>query len=106
MYKISGDGSYQHTKVERDGVGMGYVRCDITINEEKGMATVDGVEGAIDNISLVGIYSIVGSGKFSSTTVCLYDVAMRGIQDINVKIEKEKHSIFFIAGIFLPNIVD
>ena len=106
MYTIIGDGSYQHTKVTKDGVPLEYKRLLITVNEQECLAYVDGVEGAIDRMILSGIYSIISMGAFSNTKILFCDEMLRGVQEIYINITFNYHPILEIKTIFLPNIVE
>jgi len=106
MYRIEGDGSYQHTLIFRDGEQIPYEHCEFRVNVDECVANVDGVEGNIEHIIITGVYTIISKGEFISTNLLSSGVMLRGVQSLLVKIEKDYHPIICIDAILLPNIVE
>jgi len=106
MYRIEGDGSYQHTSVYRDGDKISYDHCEIRVNVDECVANVDGIEGKIEYIVISGVYTIISKGEFNNTNLLSNGLMLRGVQSLLVKIEKDYHPVICIDAILLPNIVE
>ena len=106
MYRIEGDGSFQHTTVWRNGIIVPYHYCTFYVDTTCCEAEVDNIIGKLDSIVLKGIYMIIGNGSFSNTRVIVDDVTLRGVQSINGEISADYHPKLCIDTIMLPNIVE
>ena len=106
MYELEGDGSWQHTKVYRDGILIDYKLLQFFISAEHSWVIVDEVGGTIDRILLTGIYSIIGNGTYQGTRVLHLDDMLRGVQSFYVTIAKDKNPIIRINDVFLPTIIE
>jgi len=106
MWKIEGDGSYQHTFIWKDGVRTPYEKCIFRINAKECKAIVDGVEGKLDRLIISAIYLIVSDGDFTNSKVIFCDEMLRGVQRVIGKIDKNKPPLISINAILLPNIVE
>lgn len=106
MYRIEGDGSWQHTKVWRDGELVNYKSCFFMVSGKGCQANVDGVRGSIDYMVISGIYLIISQGNFSNTRVIFADEQLRGVQALTGSIRESKHPMLLIKTVMLPNLVE
>jgi hypothetical protein len=106
MYRIEGDGSWQHTKIWKDGELINYEFCNLVIAKEMVRAWVDGVDENVSRVILKGIYKIISEGLFENTRIFIFDEMLRGVQSIDVMIAKDKHPQVNIRAILLPNLIE
>jgi len=107
MYRIEGDGSYQHTVIWRDGEQISYEQCEFRINqEEECVAVVDGVFGTLDRMLLTGIYMIVSDGKFTNSKLFYMTEILHGVQWLKGIIKQEGHPELRLGTILLPNFIE
>jgi len=107
MFRIEGDGSWQHTKIWKDEVLIErWNKCTIRIDEGGSVVEVDEDIGSLSRVVLLGIYKMIGDGEFSNTKVFINDEPLRGIQSVVVKIEKGEDPRIGIRAVFLPNLVE
>jgi len=106
MYRIEGDGSYNHTKIWRDDeIVDEWYKCVIVISsDDTCTAALDNeYAGYLDRIVINGIYKIIGDGKYTNTAVFIEDQFVHGVQYLEVNITKGEHSRIYIDAILLPN---
>jgi len=107
MYRIEGQGDWQHTKIWRDGEQITYKQCEFRINqEEECVAVVDDVFGTIDSIIITGVYMIIGYGKFNNSRLFYMREMLHGVQWLKGSIKQEGHPELTIGTILLPNLVE
>jgi hypothetical protein len=106
MWKVEGDGSYQHTFIWKDGKRTSYTKCVFRIDEKNCFAIVDGIKGKLDRLILSAIYLTVSDGGFENSRIIFCDEQLRGVQRVIGKIEKGKPPLITIHAILLPNIIE
>jgi len=106
MYSVTGDGSWQNTGVVLDGNKVDYTNLHIVVNKFACYAVVDGSYGPISSIVINGVYLIISAGKFENTRVIVNDEQLRGVQEIEIVINKKEHPRIKIDAVLLPNIVE
>jgi len=108
-YRIQGDGTYQNTKIWKDDVLVdGWENCVICVDEIRNCVVyVDGDrDESPSRVVLVGIYQLIGEGKFNNTKLIVNDSVLRGVSSIRLVISKGEPTRMDIKAIFLPNIVE
>jgi len=105
VYKIEGDGSYQHTLIWRDGVEIPYEQCEFGIDESGCIAIVDGVSGSIDHMLITGVYMIISEGEFQNSRLFYLDEMLHGVQWLKGCIRRGAHPELVIKTVLLPNLV-
>jgi len=106
MFRIEGNGCWNHTKVWKDEEQLDWSYCIITINKNGCSACVDNILGKLDRVVLIGVYKLIGDGEFNNTNIIVGDQVLRGVQSVVLRIEKDKDPICGITFVFLPNIVE
>lgn len=107
MFRIEGDGSYQHTSIWKDNKKISYERCDFRVNQEEGcVAIVDDVFGTVDRILINGIYMVISDGKFKNTKLFYMKEMLHGVQWLKVCIKRGSHPTLTIGTILLPNLIE
>jgi hypothetical protein len=106
-YKIEGDGSYQHTRVWKDGKKIDFARCDVRINLGGCSVIVDdGDPDMLDRAIINGIYTIISDGEYTNSKVFFFDEMLRGVQSLNAIIDKDDHPRLLLEMVMLPNLVE
>jgi hypothetical protein len=106
MYKIIGDGTWQNTKVWKDDVLLQWENLVILVDINDCIAYVDTNPAPVSKVLLLGIYQLIGEGKFSNTKLIVNDSVLRGVSSIRVEIPKGKPTTIDIKATFLPNIIE
>lgn len=107
MFRIEGDGSFQHTTIWRDNEKISYDQCEFRINQEEDcVAVVDGVFGTLDRILISGVYMIISDGKFNNSKLFYMKEVLRGVQWLKGKIKQNGHPELLVGFVLLPNIIE
>jgi len=107
MFKIEGDGSFQHTAIWKDDELMPYKQCEFRINQEEGcVAVVDGVFGSVDRMLITGIYMIISDGRFINSRLFYMKEVLHGVLWVKGSIVENKHPQLRIGTVLLPNLVE
>jgi len=106
MYRIEGDGSWQNTKIWKEGKEIDYNLCTIAIEQDGCVAEVDGVVGDLDRLIIKAIYTIISDGNFTNSRVIFMDEVLRGVQSFGCRILKGDHPRIVIDAVNMPNIVE
>jgi len=105
MFRIEGDGS-KNTKIWKDDELIDWDECLIDISDDGCVADVDRVIGKIDRVVLLGVYSVIGDGRFDNTKLFIFDEMLRGVQSVVINIKKESNPMINIRAVFLPNLLE
>lgn len=106
-YKIEGDGTWQNTKIWEDDVLIQCNSCIILVADDVCLVSVDdGHFKPLSRVVLLGVYKLIGDGKFENTKLFINDELIRGIQSVVLHIKKDKDPLLEIRTIFLPNLVE
>ncbi len=108
MLKIEGDGSWRRTTVKNGKGDIFYETLKLIINPEECSLYLDGnrIEDSIETIIIKGIYTIIGKGAFGNTRIFIGDEVLRGVQSLELLIDKNNHPLCKIESVLLPNIVE
>lgn len=108
-YRIEGDGSHQHTKVFADDKEIQLERLRFEVSNDLCRLIIDDevIPGEqLDLLILRGVYTVMSQGRFDNTRVWIFDEQLRGVQNLVITIEKNKHPRIVIDSILLPNLVE
>lgn len=107
-YTLSGDGTWEKTKLFKDGKQVPFNKLTCVIDTKESFVIINSDIGCdkLSEIMIDGIYKIIGAGSYDNTRVFFMDEMLRGVQGINLNIEKGQPPRLYIQVIAMPNLVE